>query len=61
MSETVQEEKQVTTRDIAVKIKKLEGFIIKAERRIAAQERQLGKLRSKMKTEGKLTQKRVLV
>ena len=54
MDNKLQEETQLTARDIELKIQKLDGYIRKAKQRIAAHERKLEILQKKNQIEVKL-------
>ena len=61
MSELLQEEKEVSAADLKVKVQKLDGFIKRAERRIATLEKKLAKYDEKQRQQGLLSTKKVLV
>jgi predicted nucleic acid-binding Zn-ribbon protein len=60
MTEYLQEEEKVSIKDILSKVQKLEGYIKKAERRIASHEKQLARLRSELKSEIRSLKEKVL-
>jgi hypothetical protein len=60
MSEMLQEEKEVSAADLKVKVQKLDGFVKRAERRIATLEKKLAKYDENMRLQGGLSAKKVV-
>ena len=54
------EENKLSVKDVMLKVQKLEGYIKKAERRIASHEKQLARLRSELKSEIRSLKEKVL-
>jgi len=59
MTNKLQEENKLSPADLTVKMKKLDSFIKKAERRITMQEKKLAKLREQLRSEFRLIKGRI--
>jgi predicted nucleic acid-binding Zn-ribbon protein len=60
MENKLQEEKEISLKDIAVKVTRLEMYIKKAERRIASHEKKISLLRKELKHEVRKLKERLL-
>jgi hypothetical protein len=56
----LEEETRLSSKDIILKVKKLEGYIKRTERRIMSHEKKLNKLREEFKKELKLLKERIM-
>lgn len=56
----LQEEKEISVKDLLVKIHKLEVYVKKADRRISVHEKKLTKLKKDLKNEIKNLKKRMM-
>ncbi|HVN66840.1 MAG TPA: hypothetical protein VMT55_00585 [Candidatus Sulfotelmatobacter sp.] len=60
MPELLQEEKSVSLADLKVKVLKLDGYIKRAERRVALLEKKLAKVAEKLRFQNALLKKQVM-
>jgi len=60
MNDKLREDTDLSAADLMFKVKRLEGYIKKAERRIASHEKKLDQLEKKMKTQGEIIRRKVL-
>jgi hypothetical protein len=56
----LEEETKISTEDLLFKVKKLEGYIKRAERRLNTHEKKLAKLREEFKKELRLLKERIM-
>jgi predicted nucleic acid-binding Zn-ribbon protein len=56
----LQEEKELTIKDVVFKVQKLEGYIKKAERRVKSNEKKLERLRKELRSEIKSIKTRLM-
>lgn len=56
----LEEETRISADDLLFKVKKLEGYIKRAERRLTTHEKKLAKLREELKKEIRLLKERIM-
>ena len=60
MTEKLQEETRLSVADLKFKIKKLEGYLKKTDRRIVALEKKLARVEEELRAQGNILKRKVL-